>query len=161
MAVLIENLQEEILITDEIELLVQRVIELSLEQENFKIPCEVSITFVDNKRIQEINKVHRLIDKPTDVLSFPMLAFLNGEIVNTLGDFDKDTNLLLLGDIVLSMEMAKLQSQEFGHSFEREIAFLISHGVYHLLGYDHMDEKTEKEMLEKQEQVLKKIGLIR
>jgi probable rRNA maturation factor len=159
MSVLIENLQDKIQISEETEELVRMVVNFCLEQEKFSTPCEVSITFVDNERIQGINKVHRLIDRATDVLSFPMVDFFNGEIINTIGDFDLESKLLLLGDIILSVEMAKLQCLEYGHSFEREIAFLISHGVFHLLGYDHTDYESEKNMLEKQELVLEKLGL--
>lgn len=161
MAVLIENIQEKINITDEINTLIKTVIELSLEMDNFSILSEVSVVLVDNERIQGINKEHRQIDKPTDVLSFPMLDFSEGEIIQTCGDVDLDENLLLLGDIVISMEMAKKQSEEYEHSFEREVAFLTAHGIFHLLGYDHMEEDDEKIMMRKQETVMEKLGLKR
>lgn len=161
MAVLIENEQEKLFVTAEMEALTENVVTMSLETENFRIPSEVSIIFVDNERIREINKHHRNIDKPTDVLSFPMLEFENGKITDTTGDIDRESNLLLLGDIVISLEKAKEQSLEYGHSFEREVAFLISHGAFHLLGYDHMDEESERLMLAKQELILTKLGFFR
>lgn len=161
MPALIENLQEKIYTTDEILKIIEKVVELSLKLENFEILSEVSITLVDNQRIQEINKEHRQIDKPTDVLSFPMLEFSEGEVLQTCGDFDFDENLLLLGDIVISLEMAKKQSEEYGHSFEREVAFLTAHGMFHLLGYDHMVEEEEKIMMSRQEAVLEQLGLVR
>jgi probable rRNA maturation factor len=161
MTVLIENMQEKINVTDEINTLIKTVIELSLELDNFYVLSEVSVVLVDNERIQGINKEHRQIDKPTDVLSFPMLDFSEGDIMQTSGDVDLDENLLLLGDIVISMEMAKKQSEEYEHSFEREVAFLTAHGIFHLLGYDHMEEEDEKIMMEKQETVMEKLGLVR
>jgi probable rRNA maturation factor len=161
MTVLIENMQEKINVTDEINTLIKTVIELSLELDNFYVLSEVSVVLVDNERIQGINKEHRQIDKPTDVLSFPMLDFSEGDIMQTSGDVDLDENLLLLGDIVISMEMAKKQSEEYEHSFEREVAFLTAHGIFHLLGYDHMEEEDEKIMMGKQETVMEKLGLVR
>lgn len=107
---------------------------------------EVSITFVDNAEIQELNKNFRNIDKPTDVLSFP---------------FDNSFNLpvRVLGDVIISTEKAQFQSDEYGHSLTREIGFLMVHGVLHLLGYDHMTEEDEKEMFGLQKQLLEELGL--
>ena len=161
MGVLIENQQKEMMIREDILTLIERVVNLSLQQENFEVPCEVSITLVNNESIRLINKEHRGLDKPTDVLSFPILEFIDGKMVHNIGDFDYQSNLLLLGDILLSMEMVSYQALEYGHSVEREIAFLVSHGVFHLLGYDHLEEVAEKIMFEKQEAVLKKMGLER
>jgi len=161
MAVLIENLQKSIEITDNIDMLLNQAVELSLKTEDFKIPSEVSILLVSNEEIKEMNKEHRGVDKATDVLSFPMIEMHEGEMKSSEGDFDLDENLLLLGDIVVSMEMAKKQSEEYGHSFERELAFLVVHGVYHLLGYDHEDCNEEKRMMEKQEAILMQMGLYR
>lgn len=159
MIVSIENLQAKIEVTKQIQELLERVVAVSLKNEKFLIPSEVSFMLVDDERIQEINQEQRNIDKPTDVLSFPVVEMINGKIISTCGDYDMDENLLVLGDIVLSMERAKQQSEEYGHSFEREFAFLASHGIFHLLGYDHENEDDEKEMMEKQEAVLFEIGL--
>jgi probable rRNA maturation factor len=159
MTILIENLQNKIAVDDNINGLIHRAVETSFQTEDFKIPSEVSILLADNEEIREINKEHRNIDKPTDVLSFPMVDMTNGEINSNEGDYDLDENLLLLGDVVISLEMAKSQAQVYGHSFERELAFLVTHGVFHLLGYDHESEDDEKRMMEKQEAVLQIMGL--
>lgn len=161
MPILIENLQSKIVITDNISGLLNRTVEISLRLEDFNTPSEISIMLVDNAEIAKMNKEHRGIDKPTDVLSFPMLEVSEGKIKINEGDFDRDENLLLLGDIVISMEMTKSHSEEYGHSFERELAFLTSHGMFHLLGYDHENEKDSKIMFEKQEAVLAQMGLER
>lgn len=161
MTIFIENLQNKIAITDNIDGLLKRAVEFSFALEKFTLPSEISFLLVDNGYIQEINKEHRGIDRPTDVLSFPMLEIKNGKIDIDIGDYNMDENNLLLGDIVISMERVKTQAEEYGHSFDRELAFLATHGIFHLLGYDHMDEQTEKVMMEKQEEVLDFMGLKR
>jgi probable rRNA maturation factor len=161
MKMLIENLQSNILVNDNINDLISRAVELSLKSENFNIPCEVSILLVDDENIREINREHRNIDKSTDVLSFPMIEMYEGTMVSNEGDFDLDENLLLLGDIVISMEMVKKQAEEFRHSFERELCFLVTHGVFHLLGFDHEHPEEEKIMIGKQEAVLRQMKLFR
>ncbi|MCX7923514.1 MAG: rRNA maturation RNase YbeY [Clostridia bacterium] len=161
MEVLIENLQNKIEVTEDFYGILNKAIDLSLELEGFTIPSEISVILVDNEMIREINNEHRKIDKATDVLSFPMADIYEGKLNENEGDYDRDENLLLLGDIVISMEMVEKQAQEYGHSFERELAFLTTHGVFHLLGYDHMDDEQEKRMLGKQEDVLAKMGLMR
>lgn len=131
--------------------LIRRAIKATLVSEEFDRPCEVSVTIVDNEEIHAINLEHRGIDRPTDVLSFPMFD----------EDFD-DGEDCVLGDIVISLEKAKEQAESYGHSIEREIAFLTVHSVLHLLGYDHEEGKAEEsEMFEKQEAVLKGMGLSR
>lgn len=161
MTVLIEDLQDRIKVTDDMKELVERVVNCSLEYEKFSIPSEISVMFVDNEYICEINREHRNIDKPTDVLSFPIVDMYEGVINSDSGDFDLDEELLLLGDIVISLEMTKLQAQEYGHSFERELAFLVTHGVFHLLGYDHDTQEREKKMISKQYGVLEVLNLSR
>jgi probable rRNA maturation factor len=161
MTILIENLQNKIALTDNINDLLNKAVELSLKMEDFKIPCEISFLMVDNEYIREINNEHRKIDAPTDVLSFPMTEILEGKLIKGVGDYDFDKNLLLLGDIVISLETALSQAEEYGHSFEREVAFLATHGVFHLLGYDHMVGDEEKIMMDKQEAVLRKMELER
>jgi len=159
--IIIENEQDVILISEEIEETIKTVIEASLEYENCDFDAEVSVTIVDNDSIQEINNETRNIDAPTDVLSFPMLYFdENGDIVDS--DFDMDGDMMILGDIVISAERAKTQAEEFGHSFLREIAFLTVHSMLHLLGYDHVDDPVgEKIMFSKQEEILDKLGIKR
>lgn len=161
MEILIENLQNKVDIGEETQELINRAVKTCLNQEGFDIASEISILLVDDERIWEINKEQRNVDKPTDVLSFPMVDMFEGEIQSNEGDFDLDEDLLLLGDIVVSMETALRQSEEYGHSLDRELAFLVTHGVFHLLGYDHMEEEEEKVMMGKQESVLAAMGLTR
>ena len=159
--IIIENEQDEIKINKEIEETIKTVIDASLLYENCDFDAEVSVTIVDNESIREINKENRDIDRPTDVLSFPMLYFdENGDIIDS--DFDMDGDVLVLGDIVISAERAKEQAEEFGHSFRREIAFLTVHSMLHLLGYDHVDDpEGERIMFAKQEEILDKLGIKR
>ncbi len=126
----------------------------ALIEEEIEDDAEVSLTFTDNARIRELNKQFREIDRETDVLSFPM-GDEDGFDVNP------ETNSLLLGDIVISLEKAKAQSEEYGHSMKREVAFLIAHSLFHLLGYDHTTTDEEKEMFAKQENVLQRLGITR
>jgi len=161
MTVVIENIQDIIEITEDVGNILNKAAELSLQVEGFKINSEISILLTDNDTIRSINNEHRSMDMPTDVLSFPMIEMEKGKISTCVGDYDMDKGLLLLGDIVISMEMAKKQADEYGHAFERELAFLMTHGVFHLLGYDHENEEDEKEMLGKQEAVLIQMRLQR
>ena len=137
--------------------LVKKAINNALEYEEVEFDCEVSVTFTDNNAIHVLNRDYRGKDAPTDVLSFPLLE--NGEI-------DEDEIIegepVALGDIVLSVEKANSQAQEYGHSFEREICFLTVHSVLHLLGYDHeVSEDDEEYMNETCEEVLSEMGLAR
>jgi len=157
----IENMQDKIAVTKQIEELVMNAVSISLEQEAFETPCEINILFVDNEEIRRINREEREIDSPTDVLSFPIVDMKNGKIISCIGDIDMESNLVILGDIVISLEMAQKQAQEYQHSFERELAFLTTHGVFHLLGYDHENQEDENIMIGKQEAVLKVMGLER
>ncbi|MBE6617712.1 MAG: rRNA maturation RNase YbeY [Ruminococcaceae bacterium] len=135
-------------------MLIRRAIKGALTCEDWDQPSTVSVTFTDNEGIREKNREFRGIDSPTDVLSFPMYDMQNGDTP------DPDT-VAELGDIVLSLERAYEQSQEFGHSYERECAFLTVHSVLHLLGYDHMEPDEEEEMRARQRIIMKKIGLER
>ena len=135
-------------------LLIRRAIKGALSCEDWEQPSTVSVTFTDNEGIREKNREFRGIDAPTDVLSFPMYDMQNGDTP------DPDITAEL-GDIVLSLERAYEQSVEFGHSYERECAFLTVHSVLHLLGYDHMEPDEEEEMRARQRIIMKKIGLER
>ena len=159
--ILIENEQDKVDITAEIENIVRTAIEYSMKSENLDKDYEVSVLFVDDSEIREINKEHREIDKATDVLSFPMVDFHNGQLISDVGDYDLDEELLFLGDIIISAETAERQAKEYGHSLLREIAFLTAHSCFHLLGYDHMEPEEEEVMKDKQEAVLLKMGLQR
>lgn len=125
---------------------------------------EVALTFVDNKQIHELNRDYRGIDRPTDVLSFAMNESLDEEpeIVYELEEGESMEDVPdMFGDIIISVERAKEQSEDYGHSLERELGFLFVHGFLHLLGYDHQDEASEAEMMGKQEAVLAEVGLVR
>ncbi len=128
----------------------------SLRYEGFDENCEVSISIVDNAEIQQINKQFRNIDRPTDVLSFPMLTFAENEIIER-----NENGEIVLGDIIISLEKAKEQAEEYGHSLKREIAFLTAHSMLHLLGYDHIEPEEEKEMFAKQKEILETAGIPR
>jgi len=161
MSVLIDNRQNAIEVDEAMEDLVSKVVAKVLEYEECEEDYEVSISFVDNEEIRSLNKEYRGIDKETDVLSFPMLDFVDEELEEEDEDAEYIDEELPLGDIVISMEKASEQAQDYGHSQERELAFLLVHGMLHLLGYDHESEAEEKEMFEKQEAVLKEMGLVR
>lgn len=159
--IIIENEQDKVIIDDKINILIRKTIELCMKSEKLDKDYEVSVTIVDDEEIRTINKEHRDIDKSTDVLSFPMVEFINGELISDEGDYDMDLDELMLGDIIISAETAKRQSIEYGHSLDREIAFLTAHSCFHLLGYDHMEEAEERTMISKQEAILKEMGLTR
>ncbi|MDD6564805.1 MAG: rRNA maturation RNase YbeY [Clostridiales bacterium] len=130
-----------------------------MKNEECNFDAEISFTFTDNEGIREINRDYRNIDRPTDVLSFPMLEFCDDE---TDVEYETENGLVLLGDIVISIERAKEQAQEFGHSLRRELAFLTAHSMLHLLGYDHVDDPVgEKMMIEKQDIALNALGITR
>ena len=150
-----ENEQEKLPLTYKMKMLVREAIEATLDFEDFRNVCEVSVTFTDNEGIHELNKKFRGVDKPTDVLSFPLFDYEGeseeppiDEIINNLGD------------IVISLERAQEQAAEFGHSFERETAFLCVHSMLHLLGYDHeRSEEEDAEMRAKQREIMEIMGL--
>lgn len=129
---------------------------LNLAQKKLQItePCELSVTFVDNERIQEINREYREKDKPTDVISFALEELGEGEIQISGANMPR-----VLGDIIISIDKAREQATDYGHSFERELGFLAVHGFLHLLGYDHETEAEEKEMFDLQRSILDEYGL--
>lgn len=135
---------------------VEKMIIGTLEYEGFQRPCEVSVSIVEDAEIRQINRQFRDIDRATDVLSFPLLSFQEGEIPDT-----NEKDEVLLGDIIISLERARAQAQEYGHSLKREIAFLTAHSMLHLLGYDHMTEDEEKEMFRRQRDILLSGGIPR
>ena len=128
--VLITNEQNAVKVPSGLRILIRRSCNAVLEYEKFDGPAEISVTFVDNARIHELNKQYRDKDATTDVLSFPMAE--NGEY-----DIDEDNGCKILGDIVISMERAMEQAELYGHSLQREVAYLTVHSMLHLLGYDH------------------------
>ncbi len=159
--VFIEDEQTVVTLKDEQLQLLKKTVMQCLKDETISRGCEINILLTDDESIRQINKQHREIDMSTDVLSFPIADIKNGEILSDQGDIDMDEGLLLLGDIIISVETALKQSEDYGHSFERELAFLTAHGLFHLLGYDHMQKDEETVMISKQESALEKLGLKR
>lgn len=150
-----ENAQEKLPLTYKLKMLVREAVEATLDLENYQNTAEVSVTFTDNEGIHELNAKYRGVDRPTDVLSFPLFDY-----EGTSEEPPVDEMMNMLGDIVISLEKAKEQAEQFGHSFEREVAFLTAHSMLHLLGYDHeLGEEEDKEMREKQNIVMDMIGL--
>lgn len=152
MDIYIDNRQDKIEIDgkiEAIETIINQVIEECLKEEEHSTDVEVSVSFVDNEEIRELNKEYRNVDSPTDVLSFPMEE-------DSFGLFTP-----LLGDIVISLERALEQSKEYGHTFEREIAYLTAHSMFHLLGYDHMTDEDKRIMREKEKSVMKTLKIFK
>lgn len=153
--VIISNDQKDVKVPTGIRLLIRRCCHAVLELENFEGSAEVSVRFVNNQQIKELNYTYRNIDRETDVLSFPLGE--NGEY-----DVNLDTGAKILGDIVISMEKAYEQAELYNHPLQREIGFLTVHSMLHLLGYDHENGGLEEvHMREKEEKVLTQIGLKR
>ena len=141
--------------------LLRRVIPAALEAEGVSFHCEVDVLFTDDEGIHQINLEQREVDRPTDVLSFPMFDLQPGEHP-TQEDADPGDNLVPLGDMVISLERAKAQGEEYGHGTRREVAYLAVHSVLHLLGYDHMDEgPMKKQMRQREEEILGTLGIVR
>lgn len=142
--------------------LLERAITAALEAEGVKTPCEVDVLITDDEGIHQINLEQRGIDRPTDVLSFPMFNYAPGQPPADGADADPATGLTPLGDMVISLERARAQAEEYGHPVERELCYLAVHSVLHLLGYDHMDEGEEKaQMRAREEAILGKLGMTR
>lgn len=151
--VIIENKQKTVKIPTGLRMLVRRCCNAVLRMEDFPYPAEISVTFVNNEQIRELNKQYRSKDMATDVLSFPM-----GE--DGVYDENHSTGAKILGDVVISMEKAVEQAGLYGHSLEREVGYLTAHSMLHLLGYNHEDGGIERvHMREKEEQVMVQLGL--
>lgn len=133
-------------IGEESKVLIENTVTACVKYENYLNSGEVSVLIVNGEKIRSINREFREVDNETDVLSFPML------------DFSEDSSL---GDIVVNIERAKQQALDYGHSFERELAFLITHSMLHLFGYDHQSDEDEKLMFAKQDKILDELGLPR
>lgn len=153
--VLITNSQKAVKVPSGLRILIRRACNAVLEYEHFDDPAEISVTFVDNASIAELNNQYRNKPMPTDVLSFPL-----GE--NGVYDVDENNGCKMLGDIVISMERAQEQATLYGHPLQREVAFLTVHSMLHLLGYDHETSPLEeRKMREKEEEVLGELGISR
>ena len=163
----VDNRQEKLEVTEEFVSKLTEVIDFALKEEEVNIKCEVSLLFVDNEEIKEINKETRGIDRETDVLSFPMLDYEDKKVFKEIykdykfSQVDFDGEELVLGDIVLSLEKALEQSKEFNHSYEREASYLVVHSVLHLLGYDHMEYDEKSVMRGREEEILNKLNITR
>ena len=145
----------------ELEPLLHKVISAALGAEGMEDACEINVLITDDEGIHQINLEQREVDRPTDVLSFPMFDLEPGEHPSE-EDADPETGLIPLGDMVISLERAKEQAAEFGHSVEREVCYLTVHSVLHLLGYDHMDEGPMKvQMRGREEAILGALGITR
>ena len=151
--VYIQNRQK-VAVDEEIRAVIRSCCAQVLTDEQFRLNAEVNVTFVDDDEIHRLNLENRDIDRPTDVLSFPLGE--GGEY-----DTDPETGLVMLGDVVISMETAQRQAREYGHSLVREIAFLTVHSMLHLLGYDHMEPDEERDMFARQDKALTKLGITR
>ncbi|MGL5869900.1 rRNA maturation RNase YbeY [Clostridium chrysemydis] len=163
----VENNQDKIEVSEDLIKKIKEVINFALKEEYVNIKTEISVLLVDNEEIREINNQTRNIDRATDVLSFPMLDFEDKKVYKEVYKDEKfddsyfDGEDLVLGDMVLSLERAKEQSEEFNHSFEREVFYLIVHSVLHLLGYDHMEEDEKSIMRKREEEILGSLEIVR
>ena len=141
--------------------LIRRTIRTALSAEGVTLPCEVDVLLTDDDGIHEINREMRQVDRPTDVLSFPEFELTPGQLPGP-EDADPGTGLIPLGDMVLSMERVAAQAREYGHSKRRELSYLVTHSVLHLLGYDHLDEGPMKaQMRAREEAIMALLGLER
>jgi probable rRNA maturation factor len=165
--IFMDNRQNKIEVTKELETVIKNVIEYTLKEEELLVDNEVSVIFIHNEEIREINFKYRGIDEVTDVLSFPMLQYPGNMVFKdayTNYEFDQNDlydGKLVIGDVALSLEKAKEQSEEFGHSFTRECAYLTVHSMLHLLGYDHIEETQKKVMRKREEEILATFNISR
>lgn len=162
-----DNRQNKLQIEEDFIKELEDTITFALKEEEVLIPIEISLLFVDNEEIRDINLETRNIDRETDVLSFPMLEYVGGKVYKEMyKDYEfnetyMDGEELVLGDIVLSLEKALEQSEEYNHSYRRECCYLVVHSVLHLLGYDHMEENEKRVMRKREEEILSKLNIIR
>ena len=141
--------------------MLRRTVKAALAAEGVACDCEINILLTDDEGIREVNRDMREIDRATDVLSFPMFDLVPGEHPDEY-DADPDTGLVPLGDMCISVERAKVQAEEYGHSFDREICYLCVHSVLHLLGYDHLDEgEMKRQMRGREEEIMSQLKLER
>ena len=155
------NQQDKHKLTKELKDLIKAAAAATLKYMDFRKDVEISVMLTDNEGIQALNAMHRNLDRPTDVLSFPMFEYdEDGEIIKDFAEFNEMGDLGL-GDIVISLERAQEQAEEYGHSFVREVTFLTVHSMLHLLGYDHMTPEDEEEMFGYQNEILEEMGISR
>ncbi len=142
---------------------IRTCITAALRVQGVNVPCEINVLVTDDEGIRAINRASRKIDAPTDVLSFPMFRFVPGVLPESWDAYrDPDTGTVPLGDMAISLERAKSQAKEYGHSLKREVGYLTVHSILHLLGYDHLDEgEMKKQMRAAEERILAEIELPR
>ncbi len=159
MTVIITNEQDKVEIAADWSQQINEVAAICLREEEIPERAEIDLLFVDNEAIRELNREYRDKDSATDVLSFPM--YEADEPIDTINAACHEGQEILFGDIVISLERAQEQAAEYGHSLKREVMYLLVHGLLHLAGYDHIGEEDKKQMREKEERLLAKIGAIR
>ena len=161
-SIFITNTQSKMEYTPVLRGVIRRAVNAALKYEKTPFDAEISVTLTDNVGIHELNRDFRGIDRPTDVLSFPLFEGGVPEDVASSDEEGEEKRKVPLGDIVISMEKALEQATEYDHSFEREVAFLCVHSVLHLLGYDHeRSEEEEKDMFRRQDEILDAAGFVR
>ena len=144
-----------------IEEVIEKTLNLAVKKFLMGEDLEVFVMFTNNEGIQKINEEQREIDSPTDVLSFPLLNAFDGEAQCFEEDVNPETDRIMMGDIIISLERAAEQAESYGHSLLREITFLALHGMLHLMGYDHMEPDREEVMLERQRSILNELNIMR
>lgn len=165
--IFIDNRQTKVILDKQTEDILINIIDYCLKEEKMHMDYEISVIFIDNDQIRELNREYRNIDKETDVLSFPMLEYPPKKVYKDVylnykfDDSFFDEGRLIFGDIAISLEKAKTQSEEYGHSFLREICYLTIHSVLHLLGYDHIEEDDKIVMRKREEEILHKFKIDR
>ena len=135
--------------------LIKKAVNMALDAEGVDVPCIVSVMLTDDEGIHYVNREFRSVDRPTDVLSFPMNELVPGEFDAEFCERDMDTDAVLLGDMMISIPRCQAQGEEFGHGYKRELMYLTVHSVLHLLGYDHVDEAEMKaQMREREKEIM-------
>lgn len=133
---------------------IKKAVNMALDAEGVDVPCIISVMLTDDEGIHYVNREFRDVDRPTDVLSFPMNELVPGEFDSELCERDMDTGAVLLGDMMISIPRCEAQGEEFGHGYKRELMYLTVHSVLHLLGYDHVDEAEMKAEMRKREKAI-------
>lgn len=134
--------------------LIKKAVNMALDAEGVTVPCAVSVVLTDDEGIHRVNREFRGVDRPTDVLSFPMNELMPGEFDADICEKDMDSGAIMLGDMMLSVPRCQAQGEEFGHGYDREIMYLTVHSVLHLLGYDHVDEGEMKKQMRAREKAI-------
>ena len=133
---------------------IKKAVNMALDAEGVDAPCIISVMLTDDEGIHYVNREFRAVDRPTDVLSFPMNELVPGEFDAELCERDMDTGAVVLGDMMISIPRCEAQGEEFGHGYKRELMYLTVHSVLHLLGYDHVDEAEMKAEMRKREKAI-------